>query len=116
MSYYAKIQDNKVTDVISADQEYVDKLEGLWLKTSYGTRGNVHYGSDDKPDGGIALRANYAGVGFSYDPINDVFIPPKPYEDWILDLNAYLWVPPITKPKDGNWYWDQSSHSWLPIA
>lgn len=116
MSYYAKVQDNKVTDVISADQEFVDALEGVWLKTSYNTRGGIHYGPDGQPDGGIALRMNFAGIGYGYDLVKDAFIPIQPYSDWILDANTCLWIPPVPAPKDGNWYWDQPTHSWLPVV
>lgn len=116
MSYFAKIVENVVVDVISATQEYADTLEGLWLMTSYNTRGNVHYGPDGKPDGGVALRANYASIGFTYDAVNDVFIPPKPYPDWVLDTQTWLWIPPIPYPTDGKeYYWDQTTHTWIPV-
>jgi hypothetical protein len=115
MSYYAKVENGIVTDVISAEQEFIDTLDGLWLKTSYNTRGGVHYGQDGQPDGGIALRMNFAGIGYGYDSVKDAFIPIQPYSDWILDEQTCLWIPPIPEPTGGGYYWDQTSHSWLEI-
>ena len=95
MGHYAKVVDGKVTQVIVADAEFfntfVDSSPGSWIQTSYNTRGGVHYGQDGQPDGGVALRANYAGIGYSYDYINDVFIPPKPYPSWVLNQTSWTW-------------------------
>ena len=81
MSHYAKVLDGKVIQVIVAEEEFfqtfVDSSPGDWVKTSYNTRGNVHYGADGNPDGGVALRGNYAGIGYTYDRENDVFYPAK---------------------------------------
>ena len=118
MSYYAKVNDGKVIRVIAADvsffDTFVDTSPGFWLQTSYNTRGNVHYGPDGKPDGGIALRGNYAGIGYSYDSVNDVFIPPQPYPSWILDASTWLWEAPVPYPNDGKLYtWDEATLSWV---
>lgn len=118
MSYFAKVKDGKVTEVISADQEYINTFPDAekWFQTSYNTRGGIHYGQDDKPDGGTALRMNFAGISYGYDSIKDAFIPIQPYLDWILDDMTCLWRPPISKPIDGEHFWDQSSHTWLPVV
>ena len=82
MGHFAKVLDGKVTQVIVAELEFfdtfVDTSPGTWLQTSYNTRGGIHYGQDGQPDGGVALRGNYAGIGYSYDPIDDAFIAPMP--------------------------------------
>ena len=76
-------------------QEYMaDDLDlgGTWIQTSYWTQGNVHYDADG-PDGGTALRFNYAGIGSIYDPDADVFYSPEPSEgNWTLDTETWLWV------------------------
>jgi Ethanolamine utilization protein EutJ (predicted chaperonin) len=76
-------------------QEYMaDDLDlgGTWLQTSYWTKGNVHYDADG-PDGGTAVRFNYAGIGCIYDPDADVFYSPEPSEgNWTLDTETWLWV------------------------
>jgi hypothetical protein len=96
MAHFAKVVDGKVAQVIVAEPEFfdtfVDTSPGTWLQTSYNTRGNVHYGQDGQPDGGVALRGNYAGIGYTYDAINDVFYAPDPGAGWVLDTNTWLWV------------------------
>lgn len=95
MSHYAKVCDGKVVQVIVAEpaffDTFVDTSPGQWLQTSYNTRGNIHYGSDGKPDGGAALRGNYAGVGYIYDVANDVFYPPQPGPEWTLNTQTWVW-------------------------
>ena len=108
MSHFAKIENNIVTTVIVAEQEFIDTQDGTWVQTSYNTYGNVHYGQDGNADGGVALRGNYAGIGYTYDATNDVFYSPKPYASWTLGSNSWLWNPPITYPDDDkNYYWDE---------
>jgi len=107
MAHFAKIEDGIVTNVIVAEQEFIDTQDGTWVQTSYNTYGNVHYGQDGNADGGVALRGNYAGIGDTYDTDNDVFYKPKPYASWTL-ADTWLWVAPITYPDDGNLYdWDE---------
>lgn len=113
MSHFAKVENGLVTQVIVAEQNVIDTgLFGdpsLWIQTSYNTRGNTH--PENKP-----LRKNYAGIGYSYDPILDAFIPPKPYESWILNTETGLWEPPISHPQDGNFYeWDETNLVWILI-
>ena len=108
MSNFAKIENNLVTNVIVAGQSFIDTQDGTWVQTSYNTRGNVHYGQDGNADGGVALRGNYAGIGYTYDSTNDVFYEPKPYASWTLGKNSWLWNPPITHPDDEKDYiWDE---------
>jgi len=108
MAHFAKIENNLVTNVIVAEQEVADTYNGTWLQTSYNTIGNVHYGQDGKPDGGVALRGNYAGIGYTYDTDNDVFYAPRPYASWTL-ADTWLWVCPLTYPDDDKmYYWDEA--------
>lgn len=113
MSHYAKVLDGKVVQVIVAEQEFfdsfVDSSPGTWLQTSYNTYGNQH-------PHGTPLRGNYAGVGFNYDSVNDVFYAPQPYPSWTLNTSTYLWEAPTAKPDDGNYYeWDEATLTWKEI-
>ena len=118
MTHYAKVQDGIVTQVIVAEQEFfntfVDSSPGEWIQTSYNTKGGVHYApNSDKPDGGVALRKNFAGIGFTYDKELDAFIPPKLYASWILDETSCLWEAPVPMPANGNAYaWNEEAQSW----
>ncbi|CAB5219999.1 hypothetical protein UFOVP231_31 [uncultured Caudovirales phage] len=118
MSHYAKILDGKVIQVIVAEPDFfdtfVDSSPGQWLQTSYNTRGGVHYGPDGQPDNGVALRGNYAGVGYTYDAVNDVFYAPQPFASWVLNNQTWLWDAPVPYPTDGMVYtWDEPTTSWV---
>jgi len=118
MAHFAKVQDGIVTQVIVAEPEFfntfVDSSPGEWIQTSYNTRGGVHYApNSNEPDGGVALRKNYAGIGFTYDKDRDAFIPPKPYASWTLDEASCLWEAPVPMPADNNSYaWNEETQSW----
>lgn len=115
MAHYAYIdQNNIVTDVVVGRNEGEDGID--WelyygaKRTSYNTRGGVH------AFGGTPFRKNYAGIGFSYDPSRDAFIPPKPYSSWILSEESCLWEPPLPYPDDGKRYdWNEETTSWKEI-
>jgi hypothetical protein len=118
MSYYAFVKDGKVTEVIVAEQDFVDQLPdtgvGRWIQTSYNTRGNVHYGADRQPDGGVALRKNFASVGYIYNEELDMFHPPRPYDTWVLDTETGTWQAPVAYPTDGKLYqWDPAANQWI---
>lgn len=120
MPYFAKVENNLVTQVIAIDQETLDTGDwgnpAIWFQTSYNTHGGIHYGPDGKPDGGIALRKNYAGIGYTYDPVIDAFIPPQPYPSWLLNTKTCLWQPPTPYPNDGKSYtWDEATQSWVEV-
>ena len=121
MAHFCKVVDGKVAQVIVAEPEFfdtfVDISPGTWLQTSYNTRGGVHYGQDGQPDGGVALRANYAGIGYTYDSVNDVFYAPQPYLSWVLNTQTYLWEAPVPYPTDGQTYdWDEATQSWVLVT
>ena len=121
MSHFAKVLDGKVIQVIVAEPEFfdtfVDSSPGSWIQTSYNTRGGVHYGANGEPDGGEALRGNYAGIGYTYDQANDVFYAPQPYASWMLDQTTWLWSAPVPYPVDGQRYeCDEATVSWKPVA
>jgi hypothetical protein len=103
MSHYAKVENGIVTQVIVAEQDVIDSgMFGTgWIQTSYNS----------------SIRKNYAGVGYSYDSIRDAFIPPKPYDSWLLDEDSCQWVAPTPMPNDGKKYaWDEATASWLELA
>ena len=110
MSKFAKVLDGKVVNVIVAEQEFfdtfVDSSPGTWLQTSYNTSGGKH------PEG-RPLRKNYAGIGYTYDPVRDAFIPPQPYASWTLDEETCLWQSPVAMPTDGKQYvWNEATLQW----
>jgi hypothetical protein len=112
MAHFAKVVDNKVVQVIVAEadffNDFIDTSPGEWIQTSYNTRGGVH------TSGGTPLRKNFAGVGYTYDAQKDAFIPPKPFNSWVLNNTTCLWEAPTAKPNDGKSYkWDENTVSWV---
>ena len=104
MAHWAEIDENNVVlrvtvgDNNDPDEGYqwlMDNLGGRWIQTSYNNN----------------FRKQYAGIGFTYDELNDVFISPSPYPSWVLNT-LFDWVAPITMPTEGNWVWDEPSVSW----
>ena len=109
MAHYAFLdQNNIVTEVIVGIDE-TELIEGLDTETWYGnfigqTCKRTSYNGN--------IRKQYAGIGYSYDPVNDVFIAAQPYPSWALD-NNFNWQPPTPRPEGDFWYWDEDSQSWL---
>ena len=115
MSHFAKVENGIVTQVIVADQDFINNhCNGTWVQTSYNTRGNVHYGQNGKPDGGVALRGNFAGIGYTYDATNDVFYSPRPYASHTLSKENWNWVCPLDAPtgdeNEFSYTWDEDAY------
>lgn len=117
MAHFAKIENGMVVNVIVAEQDFIDTLadKDMWIQTSYNSRGGVHYFADiGIPSGLPHLRYNYAGVGYIYDRKRDAFIPPKPYDSWILNETTCLWESPIPYPLDDKeYYWNEEELNWV---
>ena len=120
MAYFAKlgtgnivenvisINNSVITDANGVEQEklgvdFINKLyntRDVWKQTSYNNN----------------IRKNYAGIGYTYDETRDAFIPPKPYNSWILNEDTCLWEAPIAYPQDGNNYkWNESTLTWVIV-
>ena len=97
MSHYAKIENGIVTQVIVAEIDFIATGAlgdpAAWIQTSYNTLGAVHYDNSGNPDA-EGVRGNYAGVGYTYDSTNDVFVAPQPSQDHILDADTWTWWNP----------------------
>lgn len=127
MAHFAKVLNGEVINVIVAEPEFfdtfVDTSPGQWIQTSYNTHKNIHYGPDGQPDGGIPLRGNFAGLGGTYDQINDVFYDKKPYPSWILNTSNWTWEAPVpypgSIPRARQWEsvyaWDENTLSWVEL-
>lgn len=81
---------------------------GLCKRTSFNTHKGVHL--NDK----IPFRKNYAGEGYTYDPVRDAFYGPQPFESWTLNEDTCSWESPVAIPEDGNSYlWDEETKNWI---
>ncbi len=107
MSHFAEIDNNNiVTRVLVGNNDFpnegydwfVENLGGTWIKTSYNAN----------------IRKNFAGIGYTYDEGRDAFIPPKPYQSWLLNEDTCQWEAPTAYPIDGKLYtWDEDSQEWI---
>ena len=121
MAHFAEIDENNIVTrvlVVGDDQENRGQeflandlgLGGTWKKTSYNTVGGVH------SNGGTPFRKNYAGIGFTFDEARDAFIPPKPFNSWILNEDTCLWESPVSYPNDGKLYtWNEENTTWVEV-
>ena len=118
MAHYTFLNmDNIVTEVIVGKDEndtntnwelyYQNIKNQICKRTSYNTLGGEHINR------GTPFRKNYAGIGFTYDESRDAFIPPKPYDSWILNEDSCLWEAPVEYPNDDNQYiWNEETQTW----
>ena len=99
MTHFAEVIDGIVTRVIVAEQDFIDDLPNKeqWIQTSYNHN----------------IRKNYAGVGYSYDEVRDAFIPPKPFDSWILNEETCNWEAPTPYPDDGQIYSWNETEGWI---
>lgn len=128
MSHFAQIDDNNIViNVIVAEQDFIDTGAvgdpSKWIQTSYNTRGGIHYGPDGNPDGGVALRLNFAGLGSVYHPDIDGFCHACDFPSWTLDETTGYYHPPIPAPEypppgdhdiglASAWVWDEDNQNW----
>ena len=123
MGHFAKVENGTVTQVIVAEQDFIDTGAvgdpSTWVQTSYNTQGGTHR------NGGTPLRKNYAGIGYVYDAQRDAFYAPQPYASWTLDEGTCYWKAPVDQPAatppttetEGTYYeWDESVVNWKAVT
>ncbi len=110
MAHYAWLDENNTVVNVTVGVDETELIDGLDTETFYSqaTGYNIKRTSYNGK-----IRKQYAGVGFSYDAINDVFIAPQPFPSWSLDDN-FDWQPPTVMP-DGFYLWDESTLNWIVI-
>ena len=128
MAHFAKLGKGNIiervevvsNDIATTEQAGIDFLQNLykdraiWKQTSFNTKGGAH------KTGGTPFRKNYATIGGKYDQTRDAFIPPKPFESWILNETTCLWQAPIPEPEltqdqidNNNYYtWNETNQTW----
>lgn len=120
MAHFAKLDENNnvlAVCVINNDVITINGVESeqaginfltqlynytLWKQTSYNKN----------------IRKNYAGIGFTYDATRDAFIPPKPFNSWVLDEDTCQWQAPTPIPivEGKRYYWSEDDLSWREVT
>jgi hypothetical protein len=109
MAHYAFLDENNVVTEVITGKDETDTTHD-WEQFYGEFRGQVckrtsYHGN---------IRKNYAGIGYTYDPQRDAFIPPKPYPSWVLIEETCQWDAPIAMPTDGKYYdWNEATQSWV---
>ena len=103
MSHFAKLDNSIVTEIIVADTDFINASAvgdpPLWVETPFNNN----------------FRGKFAGVGDTWDSVNEMFISPQPYPSWSLD-STYTWQPPVAMPDETDGVllsWDEGTTSWV---
>lgn len=98
------ITDNKGKEQEALGVAFLQSLFGAdtqWVQTSYNNK----------------FRKRYASIGHTYDAALDAFIPPKPYDSWILNTDTCTWIAPVPRPDDDAIYkWDEEQGAWILVS
>jgi hypothetical protein len=111
MAHFAKLGKGNIVltvEVVSNDIATNEQIGVEFLQNLYGDRAvwkQTSYNAN--------IRKNFAGIGFKYDQTRDAFIPPKPFNSWILNEDTCRWEAPISYPTDGkNYIWNEETKTW----
>jgi len=109
MAHYAYLDSSNEVVAVIVGKDETELIDELDTETYYalGTEYTVKRTSYNNN-----IRKQYAGIGYSYDAVADVFITPQPFASWSLDEN-FDWQPPTPMPAEGRWYWDESTLTWI---
>ena len=113
MAHFAKLDENNV--VIAVNVVNDDTLDPLDQETSgieFLTQWSDGYSNWKQTSYNNNIRKQYAAIGYTYDPIADVFISFQPFASWSLDEN-FDWQAPTPRPTEGFWYWDEPTLTWV---
>lgn len=111
MAHYAFLDSNNIVTEVIVGIDETELIEGLSPEVWYG---NFRNQTCVRTSYNHKIRKQYAGIGYTYDPVADVFIAPQPFPSWSLDAN-YDWKAPTPMPTEGKWYWDESTLSWIEV-
>jgi len=108
MAHYAFLDSNNIVTEVIVGIDETELIEGLSPEVWYG---NFRNQTCVRTSYNHKIRKQYAGIGYTYDPVADVFIAPQPFPSWSLDAN-HNWQPPTPMPTEGLWRWNEETLSW----
>lgn len=114
MAHYAYLDENNIVVTVTVGKDETELINGLDTETYYAL--NTPY-KVKRTSYNNRIRFNYAGIGYTYDEVRDAFIPPKPFDSWVLDEATCQWTAPVAYPQDGKMYgWNEELLQWKEIT
>lgn len=110
MAHYAFLDENNVVREVIVGKDENELIDGLTPEEWYG---NFRGQRCIRTSYNNRIRKQYAGIGFTYDPVADVFIAPQPFLSWTLNEN-HDWQPPVPRP-EGDYVWNEETLAWVAI-
>jgi hypothetical protein len=113
LAHYAFLDENNIVTEVIVGIDETELIEGKDPETWYGEfRGQTC----KRTSYNATIRKNYAGIGFTFDEELDAFIPPKPFESWLLVEETAQWTAPIPYPEDDLMYsWNEELGGWAAV-
>ena len=112
MAHYAFLDNNNVVTEVIVGIDETELIEGLDPETWYG---NFRGQTCKRTSYNSNIRGTYAGIGYTYDEEEDIFIEPQPFTSWTR--SGSFWNPPTPRPTDGKFYsWNEATLSWEEVA
>ena len=121
MAHFAKLDDNNIViDVNVVNNDTIENLpfpDSEVIGVAFLTEWSNGYTNWKQTSYNGNFRKNYAGIGYTFDPVLNAFIPPKPYPSWLLNTEICQWTAPVPYPNDGKSYsWDEATQSWVEFS
>jgi hypothetical protein len=119
MAHFAKLDENNVVlevNVVNNSDLLQDGVESEYKGIQFLVDWSGGYTNWKQTSYNGSIRKNFAGIGYTYDPTRDAFIPPQPFPSWVLNESTCLWDAPTPMPTDDQrYYWDEPTTSWVVI-
>ena len=113
MAHFAKLDENNIViEVNLLSNDSLDKDNEEESGVEFLTHWSGGYANWKQTSYNGSIRKQFAGIGYTYDAVNDVFIAPQPYPSWALD-NDFNWQPPTPRPAGMGWYWNEAEQVWI---
>ena len=116
MAHFAKLDENNIVLEVNVINNVClldsNNVESEAIGITFLTDWSGGYTNWKQTSYNSTFRKNYAGIGYTYDATRDAFIPPQPYQSWVLDESTCHWTALIPMPTDGQYTWDEMSLNW----
>jgi hypothetical protein len=113
MAHYAFLDENNIVTEVIVGIDETELIEGKDPEVWYGEFRNQ---TCKRTSYNGNIRKNYAGIGFTYNEDLDAFVPPKPFESWVLNEETALWNAPVAYPEgEGNYIWNEENTEWTLV-